>query len=481
MPLSLPYGIPDDETLARLHVGSLRLLAEVGVRCHSRRALTLLEAHGAQVSHQEQLVRIPAELVREALRTAPRQVVFDARTSAFRFTMPSSWTGLAMDGTAAFALDPQTGARRYGTRKDIEQAMRVLQALDLAVMAWPPTCASDAPAASRPLHEFVTMLRHCSKHGEHELHRLDQVPYLVEALLAIQGSEEAVRRDKIASLIYCPVAPLVHDGPMLDAYLELGSLDLPVMIMPMPVAGTTGPASLYSNALLANAETLSALVIFQLAHPGRSMVYSNAIGVVDFASGGFLSSSAETVLQSAALVSLGHFYNLPTTTTGCASDAKEPGAQAVLEKSISTLPAYLAQADMVIGIGLIECSQCLVLEQMVVDHEIGRCCQRLRQGIDTSQERDLFQDLAAVGPGGHFLARKSTRQAARSGEFTAPELIDHHPYEAWVEQGRPSIYSTASERVQEILEGPAVDALPEGVSAALDDILRRADAELEEK
>jgi trimethylamine--corrinoid protein Co-methyltransferase len=406
--------------------------------------------------------------------------VFDARNPALRFDMPSAWTGMGMDGTAAFTLDAQTGARRYGTLKDIEQAMRVLQALDLAVMAWPPTCASDAPAPSRPLHEFVAMLRHCSKHGEHELHRLDQVPYLVEALSAIQGSEAAIRRDKIASLIYCPVAPLVHDGPMLDAYLELGSLDLPVMIMPMPVAGTTGPASLYSNVLLANAETLSALVVFQLAHPGRPMVYSNAIGVVDFATGGFLAASPETVLQSAALTSMGRFYNLPTTTTGCASDAKEPGAQAVLEKTVSALPAYLANADMVIGIGLIECSQCLVLEQMVVDHEIGRRCQRLRQGLDTGQGRDLYDDLVAIGPGGHFLARKSTRQAARSGEFTLPGLTDRHPYEAWVDMGRPSIYSAARERVREILEGPVVDPLPDGVSAALDDILRRADAELKE-
>lgn len=478
--MSLAWGTVDEETMTGLHARSLRLLAELGIRCHGPKALALLESHGAHVSREEQRVRIPSELVEEALRTAPRQVVFGARNPAFRFSMPSPWTGLAMDGTGAFTLDPKSGERRYGTREDIKQAMRVLQALDLAVMAWPPTCASDAPAATRPLHEFVTMLRYCSKHGEHELHRLDQVPYLVDALTAIQGSEEAIRRDKIASLIYCPVAPLVHDGPMLDAYLELGALDLPVMIMPMPVAGSTGPASLYSNVLLANAESLSALVVFQLAHPGRPVVYSNAIGVLDFASGGFLSAAPETVLQSAALTCMGRFYGLPTTTTGCASDAKEPGAQAVLEKTLSVLPAYLAKADMVIGIGLVECSQCLVLEQLVVDHEIGRLCHRLQQGLDASDNRDLYDDLAAVGPGGNFLARTSTRQAARSGEFIVPGLTDRHPYETWVELGRPSVYKAARERVQEILEGPVVDPPPDDVCAALEDILRRADEQLEE-
>jgi trimethylamine--corrinoid protein Co-methyltransferase len=469
-----------EEELAELHAESLRLLAEVGVCFHGEKALGILEAHGAQVSREDHRARIPAELVGEALRTAPKTVVFEARNPALSFQMPSPWTGLGMDGTAAFALDFRTGERRYGTAKDIERAMRIFQVLDLGVMAWAPTCASDAPGPSRPLHEFFGMLRHCSKHGEHELHRADQVPYLVEGLKAIQGSEDAVRRNKISSLIYCPVAPLVHDGPMLDAYLELGQLDLPVTVMPMPVAGTTGPASLYSNVLLANAEVLSALVVFQLAHPGRPVVYSNAVGVVDFTTGSFLAGASETALQSAALIAMGRHYQLPTTSTGCSCDAKEPGPQAVLEKTISTLLDCMAGSDMIIGIGEVDCDQLLVLEQMVVDNEIGHRCQRIRQGIDTAEAKHLLTDIAQVGPGGHFLKSKSTRLAARSGEFTIAGLVDRHSYDAWADLGKPSMYSAARARVQEILEGPVVDPLPDEVTGKLEDILRRADAELKE-
>ncbi len=474
-------NVLSEDEQAAIHTESLRILSEVGVRYHGGRALPLLKADGARVVPEKQLAYIPAELVEQALQTAPKTVVLQARNPALSFTMPSAYTGLGMDGTAAFVIDFLTGERRYGTSKDIEDALRLFQAMDLGVMAWAPTCASDKPAPSRPLHEFFSMLKHCSKHGEHELHRLDQVPFLVEGLIAIQGSEEAVRREKIASLIYCPVAPLVHDGQMLDAYLELGQLDLPVMIMPMPVAGTTGPASLFSNVALANAETLSALVVFQLAHPGRPLIYSNAVGVLDFSTGGFLAGVPETALQSAALICMGRHYRLPTTSTGCASDAKEPGAQAVGEKMLTALTAFLSGADMVIGIGEIDCSQALVLEQIVVDNEIGHFCQRVRQGIDTSPARNLFEDIARVGPGGHFLKSKSTRQAARSGEFTVPGLTERHPYESWIARGRPSIYSAARERVREVLEGSVVDPLPENVSAALDDILRRADAELKEE
>ena len=43
---------------------------------------------------------------------------------------------------------------------------------------------------------------------------------------------------------------------------------------------------LLANIALANAEALSAIVVFQLAHPGRPVIYSSATGSMDFRSGG---------------------------------------------------------------------------------------------------------------------------------------------------------------------------------------------------
>jgi len=304
-----------------------------------------------------------------------------------------------MDGTGAFMADFVTGERRYGQCRDIADAMRVFQQADLGIMAWPPVCASDAPAPSRPLHEFFTMAKYTSKHAQHELHTVAQVPYLVEGLEAIAGSAEALQKRNLYSLIYCPVAPLTHDGSMLDAYLELGQVGLPVMIMPMPVNGTTGPASLFSNVALANAETLSAFVIFQLAHPGRPLIYSSANGSVDFRTGAYLAGTAEMGLQSAALVQMGRFYGFPSTSAGMTSDAKEPGAEAVIEKMLSTIPGLLVGSDIIIGFGEVESDQTLYLEQILVDNEIAHFCECLSQGIDTSPEKDLFNNIAQVGPG----------------------------------------------------------------------------------
>lgn len=462
----------------RIDQESRRILSEVGVKYYGEQALKLLRKNGAQVDEASQIARLPAAMLDEALAAAPKSFVLGARNPAYDYALPSPTTRYCQDGTGSFAIDFATGEKRYGTVADITDGLRVFHHMDMGVMAWAPVCASDVPAHSRPLHEFFAMMRATSKHGQHELHLYEQTPYLAAGLQAVLGSEAAVKARKNYSLIYCTVAPLMHDGDMLDAYLDLGDLDMPVMIMPMPVNGTTGPASLFSNLSLANAEVLSGLIVFQLRHPGRSVIYSSALGSVDFRTGGYLGGTPEMALQSAGMVTMGRYYGLPTTSAGCTADAKQPGAEAVLEKLLTTLPVVSVGANIIVGLGEIEGDRTLILEQLVVDNEIAHLCERVYAGVDTSAAKDLFEDVARVGPGGNFLKSRHTRQAAHSDEFYRSGLFDRHTYEAWVNLGRPTLYTNAREKVAEILARPPADPLPEAVSRELDEILAAADREL---
>jgi len=467
-----------EEEQARIHEESLRILAEVGVKFFGDKALTILKKNGAKVEEQGKTARLPAKMVAEALEWAPRNFVLGARNALYDFGLPSAVTRYCMDGTAAFTRDYLSGERRYGTLKDIENGLRVFQQMDMGVMAWAPTTASDTPAPTRALHEFFAMMRFSSRHGEHEVHFSNQVPYLMAGLQAVLGTGARVKNRHNYSLIYCPVAPLMHDGEMLDAYLALGEMDLPVMIMPMPATGSTGPASLFGNICQANAEALSAVVVYQMANPGRPLIYSNATGTMDFRNGAYLGGSPEMGLMAAGLVQMGHYYNLPVSSAGCTADAKQPGAEAVLEKMMTSLPPVCAGADIIIGLGEIESDQLLVLEQIVVDNELAHFCERISLGVDSSPAMQLFDDIAQVGPGGNYLKSRHTRQIARSAEFFHPGLTDRHTYETWQDLGMPTMYSKAREKVDEILSSPLVDPLAESISRELDEILCQADREL---
>jgi trimethylamine--corrinoid protein Co-methyltransferase len=255
-------------------------------------------------------------------------------------------------------------------------------------------------------------------------------------MAAILGSEQAVRERKIYSVTYCTVAPLTHEGEMSDAFLDLIEFEAPILIYPMPCAGASGPCSLYSNIALGNAEALSSLVLFQMARPGTPLIFGDAAGSTNFASGGFLEGSPEMVLQ------------------------------------------VLSGVDLVQGPGALETSGLLCLEQIVVDDEIAGLCKRIRDGVDVSDAKNQFEDVKAVGPGGHFLTRPSTLRACRSDEFYAPQLCDRNTFERWSELGRPDVYARARERVEEILATPQKNPLPDDVIGKLEGIMQRADEEL---
>jgi trimethylamine---corrinoid protein Co-methyltransferase len=455
----------------QIHRDSLKILAEVGILFRSATARQILTRAGAKVTGE--IARIPAELVQQALQTAPKKFTLGARNPAFDFPMPSVFTGYTLDGAATFTLD--NGERRYAVTDDLVTSLRLFEELPLGTVVWPNVVLSDIPEHSSDVRTTCLSLINSSKHIQHEVHALEHVPFIIETLAAVLGSEDAVRQRKIFSVCYCTIPPLTHDAEMCDACLELAKFHVPILPYPMPAPGSTGPASLYSDIAVANAESLSALVLFQLAMPGCPIFHGGATGTTNFASGGFVEGAPESNLLNGALGDMARYYGLPTIVAGCLTDAKAPGPQAMLEKMISTLPLVLSGVDVINGIGEIGTSQILVPEQILVDHELAVLCKRFRDGITV---KDLFDDVARVGPGGNFLMEDSTVEACRSDEFCRPEFVDRNSYEQWLELGRPDLYTKARQRVAEILAAPLKNPLPNKVTGKLEDIMRRADAAL---
>ena len=462
----------------RIHRDSLRILSEVGVRFRSARARKLLAGQGARVEEGREIVRVQPEMVEQALKTAPKSFTLGARQAAFDFALPSPFTAYTLDGAATFAVDFETHERRYALTKDLIASLHLFEELPLGTVVWPNVVLHDIPEHSSDIRTALLSFMYSSKHIQHEVHHPAHVPYLIEGLAAILGSEAAIRQRKIFSVCYCTIPPLTHDLDMCDACLELAQFQVPILPYPMPACGSTGPASLYSDIAVANAESLSALVLFQMASPGTPIIYGSAAGVTNFRTGGFVQGASESVLINTALGEMARFYGLPNTQAGCLTDAQEPGAQALLEKMVTTLPLVLAGVDVINGIGEMATSQLLVQEQILVDHELACLCKRLKDGIEVSDAQDFFGDVTRLGPGGHFLMEANTVAACRSPQFFHPQLVERSTYEEWLKLGQPDMYAKARKKVQAILASPLKQPLPGDVVGKLDDIMRRADAQL---
>jgi trimethylamine--corrinoid protein Co-methyltransferase len=468
------------EEKQRIHADTLYILSEIGARFHSEKALDILKDNGAEINWDSKIAKIPEEMVTQALKTAPKSFHMGARNPAFDFELPSSFTRYILDGQATFAIDFETGKRRPGLLKDIADSCKIFEEMTLGAAVWPNVKAHDVPVQSMVLRELHAAFENTSKHVQHEVHHPREVPYFIDSLAAILGGEDKIKERKIMSVVYCTLPPLVHDGHMADAYLELLPYHVPIMILPMPAPGSTGPSSLYSNIAQANAEALSALVLFQMASPGTPVIIGHAPGATNFTTGGFLFGAPESAILNCGLGEMAKYYGLPNGLSACSTEAKEPGPQAIAEKMLTVLPVVLSGPDLVVGIGEVDSAQALALEQIVVDHEIVSMCKRIRDGIEVSDRKNFISDIKKVGPGGNFLTRPNTFKACRSPEFYMPELVDRSPYEAWVEKGKPDMYEKAREKVKQILSAPPKRPLTEEVCQQLEEIALKADTELKD-
>ena len=92
-PIVPAYRLPilTDEQLGHFKSGTLEILEEVGIHCPSEKALDVYAEHGAQVDFESQIVRLPPDLVLEAMFHATRFYTMTARSPAH---------DLKLDGTA---------------------------------------------------------------------------------------------------------------------------------------------------------------------------------------------------------------------------------------------------------------------------------------------------------------------------------------------------------------------------------------------
>jgi len=461
-----------------IHEESMRILEEVGIKFPSERALDILEKGGAKVDRAKQVACISRQMVDAALKAAPKDIILAARNEAFDFRMPSVFTGYHLDGCGMNMIDLETGERRASVLKDLADAARVFDEMDTGYIYWPPVSPLDVPGEARSIAATATGFLNTSKHIQDEMKTAAEIPYVMELIKAILGEDKTAAGRDIYSVVYCTVSPLCHDGEMLEANLALCRYKVPVVAMPMPAASTTGPASLYSNVAMSNAEALSALVMFELTEPGVPFIYASALGVSNPRNGLFMFGMPETIIQLTAIVEMGKYYGLPTTVAGIATDAKCYCGQTMLEKTATNLPLLMAKPDTIVGLGMYECSTTLSLSQIVIDNEVARYCKRIYEGMNISPETDFFEDIRSVGQGGHYLKQKSTRFAVRSAEFYVPEILDKGSYDEWVFLGSRDLDDVARGKARQILAGEQKNPLPLNTVKVINEIVEEACAKL---
>ena len=460
--MQVEISVFTEEEKKLVHEKTMKILSETGILIKSPIAFNALKKAGVKVDEETNYVYIDESMVMAAIEKAPKSFTLGARNDDYSFKVPGNESKHLMSGITTNIYDPYTRERRESTKNDVVNVGRIFQHTKTGMACWTGCSALDVPEKTHNLHEMAAIISGTSKHVQFELSSPYESKYAGKILETILGSKEEVINRKIASVLYCPVSPLTQDKNMLEAYIALADYEIPINIYPMPMIGLTSPASIFSTICQINAEVLSAIVMFQAIKPGWPMIYGVASGVADPLTGEYV-KSGEAALVSLGGTEMARFYGLPCAVTGGGS--------------FETMPTYLGRADLIDGIGTTDNGMAVSLEMILTEDEIASRCLRISKGIKINDKTDLTEDIQKEGPGGTFLAHKSSVKNFRDKDELYYSKMFPATLRGTTYEKRDSI-EIANKRVKEILEGEIVDCLPKDISEKIDSICAEADSNI---
>lgn len=463
------------DELGAIQSATLHILEHVGVAFPSERALRIFAEHGAQVETDSQVVRLPPDLVLEAMSHAPRSYLLSGRHKGTDLLLDGTESYFGTDGCGTDTVDSETGERRPSTKEDVARMARVADALSSIAFYWPMVSAQDHGRVA-PLHELDASFSNTVKHVQTETVMGEKpAQYAVRMAEAIAGDRERMRARPPLSVCICTIAPLGQDKHGIEAGMVYAQAGIPVGFMSMPTMGSTAPAATGGALVVGNAELISALVLMQLVAPGAPVFYSLCASVMDPRTADYIVGIPEKYLCNTAAVQLGHDWGVPVLAGAFAMDSPEPASWQLGRDSVYTaLMVALAGADMAEGLGMVGASTLLVPEQIIFDDEIYHAHRILAEGIDSSAKGLALDVIAAVGPGGHFLGQTHTRDHVQ--DIWIPELT--HPRVPLGGESPPGVRQRARAQLDKILADHRPEPLEETVEAELQAILDAAARDL---
>lgn len=469
----LSLDILSSDEILRLHTATLDIIETAGIRFPSKRALDIWEAHGAHIDRNTSVVKVPGQVIEDALKFAPPKYDLAARVKEQDLPLDGNHVYLGTDGCGVEVLDIDTGNRRTSCWQDVADIARVADGLEEIAFHWVAVSAQDLPPKTRGLHELRAIWENSTKHAQTEsIYSEREARTAVEMATTIAGDKDTLRKRPILSIMQCTAPPLGQDGGSVDAALIGAEAGLPVGFMTMAACLTTGPATLAGNLVVGNAEVISATALIQLAFPGAKVFYAAAQTASDLRSGAYTGGGPEDFLFGAAQNKLSDFYNIPLSMGSFATGAKEPNWHAGVENSLSTFMASMVMSDMLLGVGLLHGSRIWSYPQMLMDCEIFSIIKKVMEGILVDDETLALDVIRNVGPGGNFLSQKHTLKHMR--EIFIPQFMDRRPYNVWEEKHDDS-RDWALEKARNILKTHQPEPLDPNVSRELKKIIAKVE------
>lgn len=468
------FTLLGEEGCDRITDAVCEVLENTGCLMKNAEARTLLEKAGCTVDGEH--VRIPKQVVLDAVNSAPKAdelVIYDRNGKpAITFEDGDCLFGPAI--TTVFIIDPGTGEKRRGTRKDAERTAVLLDGLEN--FAWVSTLASinDGDAALTDIYEVQALVKNTEKPIMYWSSRLENLEAQHEMFYAVAGGKEAYQERPFAIDLVCPLDPLVHPDDGLEQLIFLAQNNSPAVYIAGAGMGSTCPITIAGCLTIGLADTLAGLVVSQLANPGAPFIASKFSDNIDMRTVSAYFSSPEWVTANMLTAEVFRRLNLPFCLNYGASSSGHLDQIAAFDIAAQYQAALLSDSSMNFAAGAVENGNVADYAALVFANDIIGYLKTLFSPVEISDETLLLQSIDEVGPGGNFLAEDETLE--NFGDMWAPEALKPLGFDKWMENGGKDTVETLRAYALDVIAEGSKHPLDAEKARAVDDIVTQAES-----
>lgn len=443
------------------------ILARLGVEIHNPRAAALLLDHGAKETPDGKRTLIPGDLIDRTVAAAPGAFALYDNAGNQTHDFSGDHVHFTPGSAAIHVLDHQSGIMR---KPDTTDYVRYAQTVDgLAHIASQSTAfiPADVPGEISDSYRLFLSLLYGRKPVVTGAFTIESFGVMKDLQVAVRGSREELKAKPLAVFSCCPTAPLKWSEVTSQNLLDCAEYGIPVEFISMPLSGFMAPVTLVGSLVQHTAETLSGLVLSQLARPGTPVLYGGSPAAFDMRYETTPMGAVETQMIDCAYTEIGKHLGLPTQAYIGLSDAKQLDAQAGLESSMGTTLAALAGINNVSGPGMLDFESCQSLEKLVVDNELCGLALRLARGIEPRDDFPALPHFQELLDEGHLLISKHTRKHLRAEHHFPGPVIERANLSRWRDEGALTLGERAHREVERLIGNYASNGLAKEVHAEL--------------
>ncbi|SHI59903.1 trimethylamine---corrinoid protein Co-methyltransferase [Shimia gijangensis] len=427
------YEILKQDGLEAIDDHAMGILETIGVEFRDDISAKIWADAGADVDGHR--VRIPRELIRKLIATVPSEFDYHAHNPD-RSVKVGGRNMIFGPAYGTPNLIDLNGVRRQATADDMRTIMKLHQVNPAIHYNGGYTLEPmDVDVPVRHLHMVESSFNTTDKPIMGSPQSAYQARDSLEMAKIVFGKDYLDKNVAMTAIFNCN-SPLVWDQTQLEALRIYAAHNQAMLLSPFVLYGASSPVHILAGTAQIVAEALAGVAFTQIIRPGSRAVMGVAPMGVYMKTGSPTFGSPEVALTMYVYGQMARYYGIPWRTNGAKTGAKQEDLYAGYDSILKVYPAILGGCNLLTHCGgTLEGSLCVSLGKLAADGQQLQSFYTMLKGVRFDDMDLVLDDLAKIGPGGHFFNEDYTRENLPFLD----EVQDNERFESWIATGSKTV------------------------------------------